>query len=307
MVNAVCNICSGNQVELIYDVSDFWLKNFSKQYQYYQCQTCGVIFRNSKPSEIDFNFIYPPNYEVYTQHNTRDKVNQFLIDFGLLKRYKVFSKYIDKGTILDIGCADGAFLSYLKKYNGWKLYGVEKNDEIPKSRYSLNGVNIFYGDLKQANYNNMQFDIVTMWDVIEHIEDPIGILCEINRILKKDGFLIIKVPNGRCLDVKIFKKYWAGIDAPRHIYIFNKENLGCLLQNSGYEIKKAITQFGGYLNFLKSLQFLLSEKKIFNEQKLDSLIRLLKNPFFRVLSFPIFKIINLLGYGSSLVIVARKN
>jgi SAM-dependent methyltransferase len=307
MVNILCNICSGNRSELIYEVSDYWLKNSTKKYQYYYCYTCGVIFRNPIMEELDFNSIYPSSYEVYTQHNSKKKIDRILFEYGFLKKYKIFSKFLDKGSILDIGCSDGAFLNSLKKYKSWLLFGVEKNKKIPRSNQNLNGINLFYGDLLQANYKNDQFDIVTMWDVLEHLEEPIETLQEIWRILRKEGLLILKVPNSHSLDRKIFKKYWAGIDAPRHVYVFNKDNIGILLSKFDFDFLIVRTQFGGYLNFLKSVLFFINDKQYYSERKRKLLEKFLKTPLLRILTYPIFEFINLLGYGSSLVVVAKKN
>ena len=95
--------------------------------------------------------------------------------------------------MLDIGCANGEFLDYAKKY-GWETYGIEISSE--GYEICLNkGINISNYELKENKYGDNMFGCITMWDVIEHLINPLDELKEIHRILDKDGRLYISTPN----------------------------------------------------------------------------------------------------------------
>ncbi len=301
-----CRLCQNSNTDILYDIPDFWLREYSNKYKYYSCKNCGTKFLDPHVANLDFNVIYPETYEVYNQHKTNNKISKFLINFGLSQRYKVFSVYKNKGKILDIGCADAAFLKYLRRFPEWDLFGFDKK-KLSIDEFDLHGINITFGELSQINFESNQFDIITMWDVLEHLDNPSEVISYISNILLDNGKLIIKVPNGDSLDSIIFGRYWAGIDPPRHIFIFNRKSISQLLISNNFQIKKINTQFGGYLNFIKSIQFFLSYKIKNHDEVVLNLIRFLKNPIFRFVGFPFFKLINIFGFGSSLVIIAEKN
>ena len=92
------------------------------------------------------------------------------------------------------------------------------------------------------------FDVVTMFDVIEHLTDPKGTLEEINTLMKKDGLLVITTPNSGSLVAKILGKRWEEVRRAReHTYFFSKKTLSCMLKKTNFEILK-VESAGRYFN-----------------------------------------------------------
>lgn len=183
-----------------------------------------------------------------------------------------------KGKILDIGCADGYFLA-LARERGWEPYGIEISDFLlRKARESLGGKQIFGVPLKMASFPANSFDVISMWDVLDHLTAPLGELIEIRRILKKKGLLIIRVRNiaFHILIAKLFKKNLFGIiKKPTifHLYGFNNKNIKVLLDKanlSKLKIKNSKFTSGdphsqikflddSSINFFKSIYYASSE------------------------------------------------
>lgn len=90
----------------------------------------------------------------------------------------------------------GFFLRNAKKWDGWNLYGVEPSPSLSDMARKYFGLNVKTAFLEDAKFESGFFDVVTMTDVFEHITNPDKMLNEIRRILKPDGILFIKVPNG---------------------------------------------------------------------------------------------------------------
>ena len=160
------------------------------------------------------------------------KLRMFIISQmgGLRHGHRSFQ--LDGGRILDIGCGDGFFLKEVVGI-GWETHGVEIN-RLAVEKARGNHLNVFYGDLKAAEYPTDFFDVIRLWSVIEHISKPLETLEEIRRILKQDGILIIQVPNYSSAAVRLMKERWSAWDVPRHLYHFSPETMALLLEKAGF-------------------------------------------------------------------------
>jgi SAM-dependent methyltransferase len=128
----------------------------------------GAIFRGEEPHPRDHN---------YEEH---------LRNIERLKR---------SGTLLDVGAHSG-FLLRIAKKRGWQVYGVEPNEAKVAAARKAFGLDVHAGFLNEAPFPEHSFDVLTMTDVFEHVHDPLDLLHHAHRFLKRDGLLLIKVPNG---------------------------------------------------------------------------------------------------------------
>lgn len=170
-----------------------------------------------------------------------------------IKRYHElldgFEKYRKTGKILDIGCGVGSFLVEAKK-RGWEVYGTEFTDEAIE-KCEMGGINMQKGKLDTSWYSDEQFDIVTSFEVIEHINNPREEIKGINKILRKGGLLYITTPNFNAFERYILKdKYTEIIQYPEHLSYYTKRTLNYLLRNNGFK-KIKITTSGISLTRIK--------------------------------------------------------
>lgn len=156
----------------------------------------------------------------------------------------------ERGRLLDIGCGNGHLISRLQKY-GWQVEGIDF-DEQAVAYCQSKGLNVKVGDLQSQQYPDDTFDILTLNHVIEHISDTEALLSECFRILKKGGSLVIATPNTKSmLHEGHFGRNWLSLDPPRHLYLFNLDNLTTFARRAGFAITVAKTiirnEFGVYL------------------------------------------------------------
>jgi SAM-dependent methyltransferase len=180
-------------------------------------------------------------------------------DIPGLSRAARIEKYSLGGNILDVGCGSGGFLGSLDPER-WRRYGVEISPVPGKNAQQRFGITVFVGDLRQANFPDDQFDVITLWHVFEHMPDPIEVLKQIRRILKKDGILLIAVPNFNSLESRLMKDKWYHLDVPRHLFHFTPETIEKTLRIPGFKIIKVrhfeIKNLYGFLqSSLNSLGF----------------------------------------------------
>lgn len=305
---AICNLCNDTDTTVLYTIPDFLLGRDDVTATLVQCNTCGLIYQNPRPPLSEIQAHYPPEYEPYIDHVENAQTNWFLrkaIEYGIAKRCRFVTRHKREGALLDVGCATGTFLRGMQTCGAWELYGVEINEtaaEMARKRYDFD---VFTGTLEQASFPDGSFDAVTLWDVLEHLHYPLDSLHEIHRILKPGGVVVIRVPNANSWDARIFGPYWAGLDAPRHLYVFTPTTLTQLLSHSGFDVVDHSCAIGSYMTFVLSVRFWLRAKGV-SPQILDTATTVLYHPIMRLMSAPFFYVSGLTLRGPLLVTTARK-
>lgn len=230
-ITSFCNLCNHEFSRPVF------IKN---GYILLRCSSCGLVYVGNPPSKLELEKLY--SFDSGYHLGLQDDSGDFKRDLDLaIKYYELITKYKTHGRILDIGCAAGFFLKVAKE-NGWDTYGVEiSNDtaEIARKRY---GLKVLTGSLKATSFIPNFFDVVTMWDVIEHVENPIRTISIISRILKDDGILAISTPNIDGLFPKISYRVsnlinrWRHPEPPHHLYQFSKKTMNRLLEQAGFNL-----------------------------------------------------------------------
>lgn len=226
-----CNICNLDNFEVL--VKDE-LSNIVR------CRNCQLIYRNPRESKEDHMEMYKHIY--YTTLNKEFWYRRRIVCFKRTIK-KIGEIKQKKGKLLDLGCGFGYFLDLAKK-SGWEAFGVEiSNYSVQFARHEL-GLNIFQGELKDAHFPDNYFDVVTTWHFLEVLHDPLTLLREVNRILKKEGLLVIRMVNAnfQLPGFKYFKKIEKIANALGivnqfviHNYSFSKNTLTIILQAAGFK------------------------------------------------------------------------
>ena len=210
-----------------------------------QCQNCGLIYVNPRPSEDEIGKFYPNTYSWKETLTAKSKITKLIRRLEKIYRYHLLHYETSKvvkvakrktGKLLDVGCGAGDRLDIFRQL-GFDTYGVEISSSAEYARGHF-GLNVKQGDLFEANYPNSFFDIITLHNVLEHTHNPQKVIRELRRILKEDGIVVIQVPNTDSIQSKLFKKRWAAVDVPRDLYYFNSNIIPRLLEKQGLVIIK---------------------------------------------------------------------
>lgn len=188
-----CKLCYSGQ-----------LKRLDDSYNICQCSSCGYIFDNPRPSfdEIHDYYAKPGKYDEWLDElKLREKLWK--------KRFNLMRKWKKPGSLLDVGTGIGQFLNIVKD-DFTEINGTEISDSaihIAKERY---GFDIFQGSIEDIDFSNKTFDNITIFHVLEHVENPRAVIRKCQAVLTENGMLFIAVPNDiQCLRAKrieIFRK-----------------------------------------------------------------------------------------------------
>ena len=190
-----------------------------------------ILITTPQPAPEDLAGYYQS--QAYISHsNTQKGIVPFL--YRLAQKWSLKNKINlinslsnHKGTLLDIGAGTGNFCE-TSKQNSWDVYGVEPSE---KAREIAAKKNIF---LHQSieDFKGQQFDVVTLWHVLEHLPDLENTITAIQKLLKPNGVLIVAVPNYNSFDAKHYKGFWAAYDVPRHLWHFSQKSMSKLFSKN---------------------------------------------------------------------------
>lgn len=162
------------------------------------------------------------------------------------KRYSIVARHFDRpGRVLDVGCAAGYFLDVMRE-KGWDVTGIEPSDAIrPQAVERLGSANVHGGLLHDAPLEPGSFDLVTFWDVVEHIPDVVGALRYVKTLLAPGGKLLIETQNVASKTAAKMGKTWHHYKHAEHIYHFDPVTIAKLMDDAGFRILENTPKLGG--------------------------------------------------------------
>ena len=232
MKDASCRLCGNDNFNLYLEAS------VNKKLVYIvRCVNCGLIFQNPMLSDKERLELYAKDY---FEHGYLDKENQI----GLYDQATFFLerllRYCDKGRLLDIGAASGAYVrAAIDK--GWEAYGVELSPSAVAFAKDYWKVDLIQGTLEEAHFQNNFFDAVILVHTLEHLPDPLKTLIGINRILKRTGMLYVSLPNIASYKAKKMKEQWEALKPAEHLFFFSPKTLKLLFEKAGFDILRIDT------------------------------------------------------------------
>ena len=153
---------------------------------------------------------------------------------GRLFELGIFAPFGDR-ALVDIGCGAGHFLSKMRAI-GWDVIGADRCEQAADRAMKSLGIPVVVGNFPEVDLPDESFDLVTAWQVLEHLDRPRPSLARMRRLLRPDGKLIITVPNQAGWGAKRFGADWIGNDLPRHLTHFSRQTLARMLEAEGFEI-----------------------------------------------------------------------
>jgi SAM-dependent methyltransferase len=278
-----------------------------------RCEECGLLYQNPRPPLAEIGRYYPDRYGSYGSAQaglrTRSGLLGLVIRRGQHKRCRLMDRNVPSvpgqpRRLLDVGCASGLFLEAMQSYPGWRVEGVELNETAARATSVRLGVPVFVGPFEQARYPDAHFDAVTLWDVLEHLHDPLASLRELRRIVRPGGVLFVRIPNAASYIARLCGRYWSGYDLPRHMTLFTPTTIRRALAQAGFNQIVCSYSSGSYLAALHSLRFAMDDGMV-SPQRAAAIHRVLLHPIARALVWPPVRLADWMASGSNLEVLAR--
>jgi SAM-dependent methyltransferase len=236
----ICPLCAGTETFNFLSAPDrfHWRKEV---YHLKRCSSCRFVWLVSPPKPEEMCCHYDADY-----YKTIATAGETSAPKRWQKQRARISRYKQKGTILDIGCSSGGFLGTMKR-EGWKLYGIEIAAIMAERARSRTGAEVFVGDALDAPFPPQSFDVVTCFDVLEHLNQPRQFLAKVLEWLKSGGVFYTMLPNIDSWEARLLGSYWYGLELPRHLYHFSPQSLRRLMNALGFQELCLSTERESYL------------------------------------------------------------
>ena len=186
-----------------------------------------------------------------SKRNAFEKVYHLVRSISLKKKLKLINSFSSETKqLLDVGCGTGDFLQTAQQ-KGWLVSGIEPNKEARGIANSKTNDAVFDAGQLQK-FESKQFDVITLWHVLEHLPNLEDHIKTFKTLLKDNGTLLIAVPNYKSFDAKHYKEFWAAFDVPRHLWHFNQDSISNLVstQNMGVVKTKPMLFDAFYVSML---------------------------------------------------------
>ncbi|MCX2745543.1 class I SAM-dependent methyltransferase [Mangrovivirga sp. M17] len=265
-----CRICNNSHSNKEYSVKEMML-GLRDEFTYIECSKCGCLQIATIPENMDK--YYPSDYYsyskdfIYAKSKTNEIIKKIRDHYIVFKRGltgKIINRYLPnkdphhtilseipltkESEILDVGCGGGYLLLSLQKLGFKHLLGTDPY--IDKDIDYENGVRVLKAPLSSINDKK---DLIMFHHSFEHMPDPQETLVTVSRLLKDDGYCIIRVPTVSSYAWKHYKENWVQLDAPRHFFLHSRESMNYMANKASLSIEKVVFDSTAF-------QFLGSEK-----------------------------------------------
>jgi|GEM_PF-753093 len=320
LVEVPCPVCGADEPHPLFWTKDYVFGCSDEMFRMNRCASCGCGYLSPRPTRHGIGNYYPREF-YWSWEGESSALTWNAVVEKRRRQLEEKAKWLDDlkpGYVLDIGAQKGEFLWFMQQ-RGWRVEGVELNDSVPNPA----GMPIRYGDFLEMEFEERQYDVITYWAVLEHVYEPTLFLEKAARLLKPGGRLVAVVTNLNSIQSRFFQ----ADDYPRHLTIFTKGSVQRLCADQGLTLTRVHTGqeiFGGSLNggllYLFKRLFgygateALAEWKQFKDPDLFWCRWRGRNSFWvqnvsrldRVLTYPLEKILDRLGYGLILSFAAEK-
>lgn len=243
---AICYICGANKSRSLCEIPTGTIV---------RCLECDTVYRAAVITGAEYGQLYQSEATMQTPFYL---ANKLAVD-PKVEPMPTFARGLRRigelrapGRLLDLGCSYGAFM-VLAESTGWNTSGVELSESTAKFAREERHLDVFTGTVEQAAYPDGHFDVITLWDVIEHFDDPAATLAEINRIMAPGGLLFVFTINQKSLltavghllyqlSLKRWKHLMALFYDIHHNFFFSPRTITRFLKKSGFEVEDI--QFG---------------------------------------------------------------
>jgi 2-polyprenyl-3-methyl-5-hydroxy-6-metoxy-1,4-benzoquinol methylase len=242
-----CPLCSSSYLRRVYEFDEFSVM---------RCSDCNNSWRSNMYDREQIAQIYCG--KAYAE-NSYFSYDHAAVDRSSRTRFKNYHHaltYLESittvGKLLDVGCGSGAFLS-IARQSGWDLHGVEMSPVLSQLCQRTLGISVTTGRFEELSLPSDSYDVVAMWDIIEHVIDPVSCIQKVKALLRPGGIAVFCTPDEDSLLArtgsilyKLTGSYYSypafALHPPYHTYFFSQRGFTRLLEANRLNIIKSYSQ-----------------------------------------------------------------
>lgn len=198
-----------------------------------RCETCGLVRSSPRDDEETLRRVYSRLADRAYEGEERNRQATSAEHLAFVQRHQPV-----RGRLLDVGCATGIFLAGAA-VQGWRVSGLEPSSwSLSQARRRLPDVALHQGSVGDADLPAERYDVITLWDVLEHVASPVATLEQLQRWLQPGGWLFLNVPDVASWPARLMARRWVLL-LREHLWYFSPSTMAGLLRRSGFEMTAA--------------------------------------------------------------------
>ena len=233
-----CLLCGSDKWAPHVEAPDRAARDSGKWFLVVRCPDCGLCFTNPRPRAGSMKAFYPAEYAPHQPAGNSAKAPRWWQRLPFVRARGDLARKLlplhGRGRLLDFGCGSGSFVLRMRQ-QGWQVTGLDLSETVVDHLRSQFGLHVFSGSLPHPALDDGSFDVITMWQALEHVHQPLDTLRAAHRLLAPGGKLMVTVPNIESLAFRWFGSCWNGLDLPRHLVHFSPQTLRHMLHRAGFE------------------------------------------------------------------------
>jgi len=232
--SSACPVCTGTSFSPFLSCTDYLVSN--KIFTIQSCNRCGFRLTNPRPDAASIGQYYKS--DAYISHNDSGggvigTIYKGVRSYTLRSKLALINSLVKRpGKLLDVGCGTGSFLETCQ-IAGWAITGMEPDDDA--RRVASEKLSTPLAE-RLADVPADQYDVITLWHVLEHVADLDSTIARFHQLLSDSGSLLIAVPNSDSYDATVFGPHWAAYDVPRHLHHFTPTTIKPLFEQRGFTL-----------------------------------------------------------------------
>lgn len=251
---SACPLCGG--------VARPWL--VKSGYRHLECGACGAGYLDPDSVPEDLESLYTHAYfEGGAGHGYGDYLSdRQLLERNFRERLEWIESHCAPGRLLEVGPGLGVFL-HTARARGWQATGVEIAEDCAATASELAGVPVVAGDFLDADTAlEGGFDLICMFDVLEHLRDPAAALRRAHALLRPGGLLVVETGDRASPWARLLGRFWHFIDPPQHLFYFSAAGLEALARRCGFQGEARVRRQGRRASFGNAAFKLLRQRSV---------------------------------------------
>jgi SAM-dependent methyltransferase len=225
-----CPVCGQTSFATVYrDVRDLAGKG-AGVFAVQRCQSCSLVVTRPRPVAED---LYEYYRGLYFRRSRLGRLDRWYLSarLAVIERVRTLRA---SDRLLDVGCATGQFLSVAYAKSQCEAHGVEFDPAAIANAIRPDVITYHEGDLETADLPKNYFDIITLYQSLEHVPDPVATLKQVRELLAPGGLCLVEVPDFGSVWRSLFRRYWMPLLVPQHLFHFEAETLPKVFAAAGF-------------------------------------------------------------------------
>jgi len=236
---SACVICGAADFHPVFRASDRLYHTTARLFSVVRCARCGLLRLDPRPPAEELRAYYPRDYWFAPDESAASRMEERYRRFVLRDHVRFVERALRaasaQGPLLDAGCGGGLFLGMLRE-RGFRVLGLDISAQAAAISWRRQQAPAVCAVLEAAPFPEGSLAAITMFHVLEHLENPRAYLQSARQLLAPGGRLIVQVPNAGSWQCRLLGRRWNGMDVPRHLSDFRDRDLVKLMEECGFEI-----------------------------------------------------------------------